>query len=245
MLRRVQGFLDRLAAILGALIPASLRARLDDTTTQLSTFQVEQAATTGTARGETANLALLRKDFYVRFMRPIARNAKSSLKDVGEYPTLVVGSSKLRKGDFLSAAQAMADSATKYEKTLLGHGMATDFLTQMRAAIAQLTTTNDDRDRNVARREAATQGIKSTSAVAHEIVVNLDAIVLPALKTNPSALADWKASKRVTSPTALPAQPTGVAPAAPTSTSAGAPAAVPPSTTPVVQPAVQAPTPAA
>jgi hypothetical protein len=227
---------------------------------------VEQAAATGTARGETASLALLRKDFYTRFMRPIARNAKASLKGVGEYPTLVVASSGLRKGDFVGAAQAMADAATKYEKTLLEHGMATDFLTQMRAAIAQLTTSNDDRDRNISRREAATQGIKTMSAVGHEVVVNLDAIVLPALKTNPSALADWKASKRVTSPTALPAQPTGLpsastttpvapasvattagdpTPAPSTTASAGAPTAVPPSTKTVVPPAPQAASPAA
>jgi hypothetical protein len=213
MVRRVQGFLDRLAAALGSLIPASLRARLDAAVTQLAAFQVEQAATTGTARGETAAQTALRKDFYTRFMRPIARNAKSSLKNVGEYPTLVVPSSKLRKGEFLGAAQAMADSATKYEKVFLDKGMPTDFLTQMRAAIAQMTASNDARDRNLSRREAATQGIKNTSQVAHEVLVNLDSIIGPALKHDPSMLADWKASKRVTVPTPLPPQPTGLAPA--------------------------------
>lgn len=230
MLRRVQGFLDRQATALGTLVPASLRARLDDTTTQLAAFQVEQASTTGTARGETANLAALRKDFYARFMRPIAKNAKSSLRNVGEYPTLTVASSQLRKGDFLAAAQALADAATKYESTLLKQGMAPDLLVQMRAAIAQLSASNDARDRNVSRREAATEGIKNTSAIAKEVMVNLDSIIAPAIKTNTPLLADWRASKRVVSPTALPPQPTGVAPAAttPVAPVSGAPQAATP-----------------
>lgn len=229
MLRRVQGFLQRQATALGALVPAALRARLDDTTTQLGAFQVEQAATTGTARGETANLVALRKDFYTRFMRPIARNAKSSLKNVGEYPTLTVPSSLLRKGDFLGAAQALVDAATKYESTLLKHGMATDLLVQMRAAIAQLTSSNDARDRNVSRRQAATEGIKNSSAVAREVLVNLDAIIAPAIQHDTPLLADWKASKRMVSPTVLPPQPTGLAPASADALAAGnTPAAIPP-----------------
>ena len=213
MVRRVQGFLDRQATALGSLVPATLRARLDNAATQLAAFQVEQAATSGTARGETASLTALRKDFYTRYMRPIARNAKASLKGVGEYPTLTVSSSKLRKGDFQGAAQALVDAATKYEKTLLEHGMAPDLLVQMRAAIAQLTASNDARDRNVSRRQAATQGIKNTSQVAREILVNLDSIIAPALKRDTSLLADWKASKRITTQTPLPPQPTGIAPA--------------------------------
>ena len=209
-LRRVQGFLDTQATALGTLVPAALRARLDDTATQLSGFQVEQASATGTARGETANQAQLRKDFFTRFMRPIAKNARASLKNVGEYPTMVVPSSKLRKGEFLGAAQALADSAAKYEKTLVAHGMATDFLTQLRAAIAQLSTSNDARNRNLSRREAATEGIKNTSTTARNVLVNLDAIIGPALKHNTPLLADWKASKRILSPTPLPPQPTGL-----------------------------------
>src|SRR5258708_21942979 len=237
MVRRVQGFLDRQAAVLGTLIPASLRARLDNAATQVASFQVEQAATTGTARGETASLAALRKEFYTKFMRPIASNAKASLRDVGEYPTLTVSSSKLRKGDFQGAAQALADAATKYEKTLLEHGMLPDFLTQMRAAIAQLTAANDARDRNVSRRQAATEGIKNTSKLARGVLVNLDSIIAPAFRHDTSLLAEWKASKRVTTQTPLPPQPTGLAPASTTTPVAPVSGAIAAATTTPASPA--------
>ena len=72
-LRRVQGFLAAQATALGAVIPASLRSRLDGAVTQLAAFQVEQTA----AKGEAANQAALRKGFRSQFMRPIARIAKA------------------------------------------------------------------------------------------------------------------------------------------------------------------------
>ena len=218
-LRRVQGFLDAQATALGPIIPASLRARLDGAVTALAGFQVEQSSADGSAHGATANQAALRKTFGTQFMQPIARIAKASLKTAPEYPTLAVASSRLRKGDFLGAAQALADAAAKYEKVFTDGGMATDFLTQLRASIAQLAAAKDSQDRSVSRRAAATQGIKDTDKTAHDVLVVLNGVIEPALKNNASLLMDWKSSKRIVpAATALPAQPTGL-PATNSSTS--------------------------
>jgi hypothetical protein len=245
-LRRVQGFLDAQATALGSVIPASLRARLDGAVTQLAGFQVEQSATTGTARGEAANQAALRKAFRAQFFEPIGRIAKRSLKTVGEYPTLAVASARLKKSDFAAAAQALADSAAKYEKTFLDGGMQVDFLAQMRAAIAQMATSKDAQDRNDSRHIAATQGIKDTDKIAHEVLAVLNSVIVPALKHNASLLADWKASKKIASVTPLPPQPTGL-PATSTVTPpvVTTPAPTAPTATPAVAPAVQATKPAA
>ena len=212
-LRRVQGFLIAQAAALGMLVSAALRARLDAAITQLAAFEVEQSTTTGIAKGETANQAVIRKDIRKRFMEPIARAAKASLRDVGEYPTMVVPASTLRNGDFLGAVQTLADSATKYEKQLLAHGMPTDFLARLRAAIAQLATSKAAQGQNLAQRQTATKGIKDTNKIGHDVLFQLNANIEPALKHNTPLLAGWKAAKKIVTATSLPPQPTGLAPA--------------------------------
>jgi hypothetical protein len=254
-LRRVQGFLDAQVTALGALIPPSLRARLDGAVTALVGFQVEQSAAAGTAKGETANQSALRKDLRTQFMRPIARIAKASLKGNGDLPTLTAPSSRLRNTDFAGAAQALTDAAAKHEKTFTDGGMPVDFLTQLRTAIAQLAASKDAQDRGMSRRSAATQGITDTNKTAHDVLVVLDSVISPALKTNKSLLADWKASKKIVVATPLPPQPTGL-PAtntvtppsstqAPTPTAPDVPAVAPAAPAPSTTPAAQTAKPAA
>lgn len=223
-LRRVQGFLDAQAAALGILVPLLLRTRLDAAVTQLAAFELQQSTAAGTAKGETGNQAVIRKDIRKRFMEPIARIAKASLREVGEYPTMVVSSSTLRNGDFLGAVQTLADSAAKNEKALLDHGMPTDFLVQLRAAITQLTASKAAQGQNVAQRQTATKGIKDTNKVGHDVLALLNSIIAPALKHNTPLLAGWKAAKKVVATlTSLPPQPTGLAPAStPTAAPTGA-----------------------
>ena len=246
--RRVQGFLVRQAAALGALVTATLSAQLDEAGTQLVSFQQEQAACASAAKGETANQAAYRKNFYAKFMRPIARIAKARLKLAPDYSALVVPSHGLRHGDFAGAAQTLVDTAAKYEKDFLAGGMAIDFLAQMRAAIAQLTASKAAGDQAVSRRQAATKGIAQASLAARDALVVLDSAIAPAVKHNASLLADWKASKKIVQTlTTLPPQPTGLAPATPTTPASDPTSVVAPAvpTAPAAAPASQTATRAA
>jgi hypothetical protein len=251
--RRVQGFIVRQAAALGALVTAALSAQLDDAGTQLASFQQEQGAAASAAKGETANQAAYRKNFYAKFMRPIARIAKARLKLAPDYSALRVPTRGLRNGDFAGTAQTLVDTAAKYEKDFLAGGMAADFLAQMRAAIAQLTASKAAGDQAVSRRQAATKGIAQASLAARDAFVVLDSAIAPAVKHNASLLADWRASKKIVTATTLPPQPTGLAPATPTTPAAGptpvvapvAPSAPATPTAPTPAPASQPATPAA
>ena len=230
--RRVQGFLVRQAAALGALVTAALSAQLDEAGTQLVSFQQEQGAAASAAKGETANQAAYRTNFYAKFMRPIARIAKARLKLAPDYSTLVAPSRGLRNGDFAGTAQTLVDTVAKYEKDFLAGGMATDFLAQMRAAIVQMNASKAAGDQAVSRRQAATKGIAQASMAARDAFVVLDSVIAPAVKHNASLLADWKSSKKIVPMlTTLPAQPTGLAPATPTTPASG-PTPVAPSTAP-------------
>jgi hypothetical protein len=236
-LRRVQGFLDAQAAALGPIIPASLRARLDGAVSSLTGFQTEQNTADSTAHGEAVNQTELRKTFVTQFMEPIGHIAKGALKTSTDYAALSVASSRLRKSDFLGAAQAMADAAAKYQATFTTGGMPADFLTQLNAAIATLTASKVAQDRAVSRRAAATTGIAATDQTAKQIIGVLNGVIAPALATNSPLLKDWESTKRISpAATPLPSQPTGI-PVAGTSTPTPTPAPV--VSDPVVPPAAE------
>jgi hypothetical protein len=242
--RRVQGFLVRQAAALGAIVTAALHAQLDEAGTQLATFQQEQSAAASAAKGETANQAAFRKDFYAKFMRSITRITKARLKNAPDHAVLVAPSRGLRNGDFVSAAQTLVDTAAKYETDFLTGGMAPDFLAQMRTAIAQLIASKAAGDQAVSRRQAATQGIAQASLAARDAFVVLDSAIVPVAKQNAALLADWKASKKIVATTTLPPQPTGLAPATPAAPASDpSPAVAPPGpTAPAAAPASQSAT---
>jgi len=210
--------------------------------TQLATFQQEQGAAADAAKTATATQAAARKDFYTKFMRPIARIAQARVKKgAPEFASLIVPLRGLRKAQFPAAAQTLTDTAAQHEADLLTGGMVADFLTQMKAALAQLVAATAASDESTSRRQAATQGIAAASLAARDAIVVLDAAIVPAVKSNASLLADWKASKRITVPTTLPPQPVGLAPttAATPATSASPAVTSPAPTAPAPAPASQ------
>jgi hypothetical protein len=244
--RRVQVFLDAQAATVGKLVPASLRAMLDDAVTQLAGFQVEQATAEGAATGETANQAALRASLYQNFMVQIGQTARIELKSSTEYPALVVPATAQRKSDFVATANAFAAAAAKHDQLLIQHGQPADFLAQLQTAITAVSASADAQGRAVARRIAATQGCTAMNKTVREKIGQINGLLKPALKTNAAMLADWQASKRIRQ---LPVNPvatgTTVTPTADTTTTpaSATPAATP--ATPVTTPATPPATPAA
>jgi hypothetical protein len=238
-------------------VPATLRAQLDDAVNQIVAFQGEQGASTAAAKGETAKQKLVRGDIFARLLHPIDGVAKKKLKDVAEFPSLIVSAAFRLSNKLLSNASGVADSAAKYEKVFVDNGLPADFIAQLRTGIAEVTASEATRVRQLSRRAAATTGILAADKALRAAIDSLNRVLSPALKGNPSLLADWLASKRLRQsvvtpiPTGSPSAPAGSAaqppstgtatpatpasassPAAPTtSTSASAPAPVVPAAT--------------
>jgi hypothetical protein len=228
--RRVQVFLDTEAAAIGKAVPPTLRAMLDDAVTQLAAFQLQQGTAEGTAKGETANQVVLREDVYTRFMAPIGATAKIELKSTPEFPNLVVPALARRKIDFLAIANKFADAAAKHEALLVQHGISTDFLTQLHAALATTAASADARDRSLGLKKAATEGCVTAAKAVRDRIGQLDRTLKAAFPKKTPLLADFQASKRIRQVpvTPLPTGNTVVTPA-PTPT-------VQPTTTPPVVP---------
>ena len=197
--RRVQGFLDAQAAIVGTAVPPSVRAQLDAAVAQLTTYSVEQETTDGSAQSHTALQEEYRKDLYVRFVRPIARITKRVLVSISadERMALVMTADDTRLPSVVTKVTALADAAEKYQPVFVDNGMPSDFIAQVRAAIAQLTTSIDTRDRHVARRGGATAALAAADRNFKELLAQIDSVLLPVLRGNPAVLAEWTAAKHI------------------------------------------------
>jgi hypothetical protein len=193
MAHRVQGFLDAQGAAIGVAVPADLRARLDGAVTQLVASQTEQGISAGAAKTATA----IRKDVKTRLLRPIARVAKSALKNAPDIAALIMPSGSMANGTFVSKLNSLADAATAHEKVFVDHMLPADFIAQLKAASAQLTASVESRARSIARRRAATASMIAAEKVIKDSVSVLNHVLTPLLKPNAALLADWVASKRV------------------------------------------------
>ena len=197
--RRVQGFLDANAAIVGLAVPPSVRAELDDSVGQLTTYSVEQETTDGSAQSHTAIQEEYRKDLFVRFVRPIARITKRVLVSISadQRNALVMTADETRLPSVVTKVTALADAAEQYQQVFVSNGMPSDFIAQLRAAIVQLTTSIDTRDRHLGRRSGATAALAAADRNFKQLLAQIDSVLLPVLRGNPSLLAEWTAVKHI------------------------------------------------
>jgi hypothetical protein len=194
---RVQGFMDAHADVVAGIVRPEVRAELDRLVQQLDGYAVEQKTTTSGALTATATKSELRKDFYEGFIKPIARITKRVIGRVPDFDAMVLKAEVSDEPSFLATANALADAVQKYEAVFVTNGMASDFVAQIRASIGQMTTTTATRDRQVGRRVGSTAGLVAADKAFRELLAQLDALLVPALKRNPAVLADWKAVSRI------------------------------------------------
>jgi hypothetical protein len=206
--RRVQGFLDSLNATIGSLVPAGLRAELNDLVARISAFQIEQESASKTARGETVSLARRRADLLERFAKPVARIAERKLRDQPDFEALIVPLSIVRMSDVVTRITTMVDAAANHEAVFIAGGLPTDFVGQVRQSVAALNAAIETRGRHRGRVAAATTGTTEGSKSLREIIAHLDAILRPVLAADPTLLADWDSSKLVVQTVVQPL-PTG------------------------------------
>ncbi len=106
--RRVEGFLDANAALIGTAVSASLRAKLDAAVTQLDQLRLDQETSKAAAAGETTNQAALRSDLFKHLVGPIGEVAKLNLKGSADYQALVVSAAAVKKSEFVTPTRRCA-----------------------------------------------------------------------------------------------------------------------------------------
>ena len=195
--RRSQGFLKRHAAVIGDAVTPVLWARLDNGVADLEGYQLEQRTSTGLARGMTPILKEKRDGIHTEFGNPIRAIADRSLSNTPEHLTLLLPSRADTHGEFLAMACVLAASAALHEQVFLDHGMRTDFLARLDAAVVDLAKATYDRGRHKARSAAARAGLEAADKEVKDALATMDATMLLVLRKDASLAADWKASRKI------------------------------------------------
>jgi hypothetical protein len=194
---RVAAFLNAQVAALAGVVSAAIRAKFDAALAAFAAFEAEQGSARRTALGITSQQEVQRQNVVEQFLQPIAQAAKMALQGSPDLPKLVVPSAARLKINFVARATEVSDAAALHEQELIGNGLRPTFLTEFRNAIAALDDSTVTRYRQVGRRKAATAGIDETEADLRQVIKMLDTLIRPALKSNPSLLADWTTARRI------------------------------------------------
>jgi hypothetical protein len=192
----VQGFMDQNEAVLGPNI-TSARRNLDDAVDQLTAMAVSQASGVIASRGATAFQQALRSNLRNGHMKAIAQVAKIALPDVPEIQQLAVPAGNLSGPALVTAAHGMADAAEKYTSVFTQHGMADDFIPQLRSAADAVTQSAIGRNLTKSNTVSATFGIRAQEKRVRTLVKLLNALIVPKLGTNATLLSKWRAARAI------------------------------------------------
>ena len=195
--RRVEGFLDANAALIGTAVSASLRAKLDAAVTQLDQLRLDQETSKAAAAGETTNQAALRSDLFKHLVGPIGEVAKLNLKGSADYQALVVSAAAVKKSEFVTKVNSQADAAAKYAQLFIDHSLPADFLAQIKAGVAQVLASAANREAQQTKQSAATGGLIAADKAVRSLIKVVSGALAKVLKGNATLSAGWTAAKRI------------------------------------------------
>jgi hypothetical protein len=232
---RAKPFLDENAALFTGADLTAARKRLDDVIASFSANAVDQNVGIRGAKGETAKQQQLRLKLRTEQMKPIATIARHNLRAVPEFKALQMPSKSVRGQAFIASAKGMSEAATIHKDTLVGHGLPPTFLDDLNTGIANLVTSQSDREKSRTLRIGATKALSLEEKNGQTVLSVLDALVQQALGgSNDALLRKWQSVRlvrrrtaNVNTPATMPTSggttapaPTGAAPQSTTSAAA-------------------------
>jgi hypothetical protein len=134
---------------------------------------------------------------YDAFIAPIAGIAKVALTKAPEYQNLTAPALTKRKLSFVTRATEVVNAAEKYQALMIEHGMASDFVAQFRAALAEVVASRTSRGTLATQRSEATAGIRAADKAVRHSLRLVDRQLKPTLKLNPALAGAWATAKKV------------------------------------------------
>ena len=198
------------------------KQQLDDVVTRLTTLTNAQMATTRLGMAETEQQQTLRRALREQHLAPIARVANAALRhSPGIEKATRLPETQIPTTQLLTVGAAFRQAATPYEETFVRHGLSTDFLARLDAAVEALRQSQVRQADMKHNRIAAKNGIVTELLRGRQAVQMLDALVKARFGDNRDVLATWRTTKKVLgvggagSASTEPAAPAPTAPATP------------------------------
>ncbi len=144
------------------------------------------------ATGERALRKHLRDELHV-----ITQVAQTLRKEVPGIGTIKMPPHGLATERLLNSADALTRQASTYESVFIEHGLAPDFIAQVRRASSTIKASIDGRGSARATLTRATKSLTVNVALGRRYVRLMDAALTKNLRNDAAKLTEWKNAKRV------------------------------------------------
>ena len=196
-LRQVQQFLTEHADAVPSAVASAAKQELDTAVAVLDQAAIAQGGLTRTVRGEVHRREQLERTLLRKYVTPLAKFARASLRGAPEFAALTPSARALRAERLVRTAQSMAVAAEKHVDQLQKAQFPADFLDQVRATAAAVQRSFDTGISGRVRRTGVTKEIREVLAGGRRAVAAIDAVVGHTILGNEALEREWRAAKRV------------------------------------------------
>jgi hypothetical protein len=197
-LQRAKAFLDEHFALLTGLVDLTgARRRLDEVVASFTAHALDQDVGDRGAKGETAKQRQLRVNLRRLQMEPISLIARRNLSNTPEFASLRMPKPSVNGPALVASARGLADAAVIHQETLVAHGLPSNFIDVLTAAIVKLEESLSEREKNRTRRIGATKGLDVEEKQGRTVLSVLDALMDQALSDNEPLLRAWQGARHI------------------------------------------------
>lgn len=196
-LRQVQQFLTVHAVAVPAAAASAAKKTLDAAVAELDRAATEQGGLARSRRGEVQRRRELERALLGKYVTPLVKFARASLRGAAEFASLTPSYRKLYRERLVQTAQAMALAADNHVEAMRAADFPADFVEQLRAAATAVQRSFDAGVSGRVRRTGVTKEIRATLAKGRNAVAVLDALVARTILGDEALEAEWRSAKRV------------------------------------------------
>lgn len=198
-LRQVQQFLTVHASAVPSAAASAAKRALDAAVAELDRAATGQGALARAVRGEVQRRAELERTLLRKYVIPLGKFARASLRSAPEFAALTPSTKSLRSERLVQTAQAMAVAAERHAAALQAGEFPADFIEQLRAAAAAVQGSFDAGRSGRVRKTGVTKQIRAVLANGRRAVGALDALVAHTIVGDEALEREWRSAKRVQS----------------------------------------------
>lgn len=196
-LRQVQQFLTAHASAVPSAVASAAKRALDAAVAEIDRAATEQGGLARAVRGEVQRRVELERTLLRKYVTPLVKFARASLRGAPEFASLTPSAKALRRERLAQTAQAMAAAADGHVDALRAGEFPEDFLDQLRAAATAVQRSFDAGLSGRVRRTGVTKEIRAALANGRRAVAALDALVTHTIVGDEALEREWRAAKRV------------------------------------------------
>jgi hypothetical protein len=196
-LRQVQQFLAVHAVAVPAAVASGAKQRLDAAVAELDRAAIEQGGLTRARRGEVQRRLELERTLIRKYVTPLAKFARASLRGAPAFASLTPSARALRRERLVQTALVMATAADEHADALRAGEFPADFVEQLRSAATAVQRSFDAGVSGRVRRTGVTNELSTALANGRRAVAALDALVGHTIVGDEALEAEWRSAKRV------------------------------------------------